>query len=113
VINKGCFFHLGKNLWKKIQEAKLVTEYRTDLDLFVKWFENTYALGKVRKELSNGDISRNQPLYPPELCSNHLGVYSIIEEMQKEQQRVDCQVKRILNGEQRSMPKKRAIDHEK
>ncbi|CAG8698526.1 17146_t:CDS:2, partial [Dentiscutata heterogama] len=65
-------------------------------------------------QLSNGNISCNQPLYPPELWS----IYSSVEsgfphtqnKMQKEQQRVDCQVERILNGEQRPTPKKKAID---
>ncbi|CAG8789009.1 4250_t:CDS:2, partial [Dentiscutata erythropus] len=111
---------------KKIQEAKLVTKYGTDLDLSEKlrcllalaflppeeipatfnifkkkippiahkvaeWFENTYTLGKNC------------------VSGNHLGAYSIIEEMQKEQQRVDCQVERILNGEQRPTPKKKQL----
>ncbi|CAG8803227.1 18246_t:CDS:2 [Dentiscutata erythropus] len=30
IVNKGCFFHLGKNLWKKIQNEKLVVQYGTN-----------------------------------------------------------------------------------
>ncbi|CAG8786667.1 206_t:CDS:2, partial [Dentiscutata erythropus] len=133
---------------KKIQEAKLVTEYGTDLDLSEKLRyllvlaflppEEILAAFNILKKKYHQLLINNQPLYLPELWSiyssvesgfprtqnkvegwhnrwnklvsgNHLGVYSIIEEMQKEQQRVDCQVERILNGEQRPTPKKKQL----
>jgi len=33
VNNKGCFFHLSQSGWRKIQEARLVTQYGTDENL--------------------------------------------------------------------------------
>ena len=30
VINKGCFFHLGQNGWRKIQDCRLANQYGND-----------------------------------------------------------------------------------
>jgi hypothetical protein len=43
----------------------------------------------------------------------HVGVYTIIEEFQKEQHQVELQVEKILNGEQRPKQKKITIEREK
>ena len=83
----------------------------------------------------NGTEIRNQPLFPSQLWSvydsmelgvprtqnkveawhrrwgtlvgqAHVGLYTIIQEFQKEQQQVEIQVENILRGEQRPKQKK-------
>jgi hypothetical protein len=44
---------------------------------------------------------------------SHAGVYSIVQELQKEQQEVETQVERIIRGEQRLKQRKSLIDREK
>jgi hypothetical protein len=44
---------------------------------------------------------------------SHVGVYRMIEELQKEQQSVDLQVENIIRGEQRKTKKKALIEREK
>ena len=44
---------------------------------------------------------------------SHVGVYTIIKELQKEQQNVEFQVECIIRGEQRPPKKKASIDREK
>ena len=90
-INKGCFFHLCQNLWKKIQALGLATEYGNNEDFslkmrhitalaflppseippafdqikpllpsnaegVIKYFEENYIYGRVRRQLRNGAI---------------------------------------------------------
>ena len=43
----------------------------------------------------------------------HVGLYTIIQEFQKEQQQVEIQVENILRGEQRPKQKKSLIEREK
>ena len=43
---------------------------------------------------------------------NHVGVYSIIDEMRKEQHRVELQVESIIRGEPRPQQCKHLIDRE-
>ncbi|CAG8686744.1 2834_t:CDS:2, partial [Dentiscutata heterogama] len=43
----------------------------------------------------------------------HLGTYTIIEEMHKEQQQVDMQIEHVLRGEPHPTQRKRLVDHEK
>jgi hypothetical protein len=42
----------------------------------------------------------------------HVGVYTIIQEFQKEQQQVEIQIENIIRGEQRPKQKKAKIDRE-
>jgi hypothetical protein len=35
-IQKSCFFHLGQNLWRKIQSCGLATQYGSDEDFSLK-----------------------------------------------------------------------------
>jgi len=43
---------------------------------------------------------------------SHIGVYTIIQEIQKEQQEVEVQIERMLRGEQPPKKKKKVIDRE-
>jgi hypothetical protein len=43
----------------------------SEADGVVQWFEENYVLGKVRRQLQNGDIIRTPPLFPPQLWSVH------------------------------------------
>ena len=47
------------------------------------------------------------------VSQSHVGVYTIIEELQKEQQQVDYQIECIIRGEQRPTQKKTLVDKEK
>ena len=44
---------------------------------------------------------------------SHVGVYTIIQEFQREQRQVEIQVEKILRGEQRPKQKKSTINREK
>jgi len=108
----------------------------------VQWFEDNYVHGRIRRHLRNENVIRSAPLFPPQLWSvynlnemgiprtqnnveawhrrleilvgqSHLGVYKIIGELQKEQQRVDFQVERIIRGEPCPAKKKALIEKEK
>jgi hypothetical protein len=94
----------------------------------VQWFEDNYVHGRIRRRLRNETVIRSAPLFPPQLWSvynsnemgiprtqnnveawhrrweilvgqSHIGVYRMIEELQKEQQSVDLQVESIIRGE--------------
>jgi hypothetical protein len=112
-------------------------EMPPEADEVVKWFEYNYVHGRIRRTLRNGNDIRAAPLFPPQLWSvydsietgvprtqnvaeawhrrwgvlvggNHVGVYTMIKELQKEQQNVEFQIECIIRGEQRP-PKKRAL----
>jgi hypothetical protein len=176
VINKGCFFHLGQNGWRKIQECGLAVQYGNDehfslmlRHLFalaflpaqeiptvfnilkprmppeairvIQWFEDNYIYGRIRRHTRN-NVIRDPPQFPPALWSvydsmelgiprtqnnveawhrrwgtlvgeSHVGIYTIIKELQKEQQQVEVQVECIIRGEERPKQKKNLIDKEK
>ena len=108
----------------------------------VQWFEDNYVHGRIRRQAQNGNVVRNPPLFPPQFWSvynsvelgiprtqnnveawhrrwetlvgrTHVGVYTIIEEFQKEQQLVELQIENILCGEQRPKQKKSTIERER
>ena len=120
----------------------LKQEMPSEANDVVQWFENNYVHGRVRRQLLNGTEIRNQPLFPSQLWSvydsmelrvprtqnkveawhrrwgtlvgqAHVGLYTIIQEFQKEQQQVEIQVENILRGEQRPKQKKSLIEREK
>ena len=93
----------------------------------VEWFEEYYVHGRTRRTLRHGNAIRTPPLFPPDFWSvvdnvdyafprtqnfveawhrrwgalvgtAHLGVYKIIKELQKEQNRVELDVESILRG---------------
>ncbi|RGB38672.1 hypothetical protein C1646_755478 [Rhizophagus diaphanus] len=113
-----------------------------EADEVVKWFEEIYVHGKIRRHLRNGNTIRSDPLFPPQLWSvydsietgvprtqniaeawhrrwdillgqSHVGLYTIIEQLQKEQRSVELQIECIIRGEQRPPTKKALIDREK
>jgi len=102
----------------------------------VEWFEECYVHGRTRRTLRHGNAIRTPPLFPPDFWSvvdnidyafprtqnfveawhrrwgslvgtAHLGVYKIIKELQKEQNRVELDVESILRGIPRPLQKKR------
>lgn len=163
VQNKGCFFHLGQSVYRKIQNLQLASRYGTDEDFsikirqipalaflspleipeafdnlkpqlpeeaadLIKWFEDNYVHGRVRKRLRNGNTTRWPPLFPPDLWSvfeneelgfprtqnkveawhrrwqtlvgrAHVGVFSLIVEIQKEQDTTEGEIERINRGQ--------------
>ena len=162
VQNKGCFFHLGQTIYRKIRDHKLTSKYGTDenfsmkirqiqalaflshleipaawkelkrqipneAEAVVKWFEEYYVLGRIQRTLRNGNERRLTPTYPPLLWSvfenqefgfprtqnkveawhrrwetlvgrPHVGLFSIIVEIQKEQDTVEGEIERIICG---------------
>ncbi|CAG8517757.1 9673_t:CDS:2, partial [Ambispora gerdemannii] len=85
----------------------------------VQWFEDNYVHGRMRTQLRNG-IPRTQNNVEAWYCrwetligQAHVGVYTIIKEFQKEQQKVEFQIENILRGEQRPKPRKKILDREK
>ena len=159
VQSKGCFFHLGQSIYKKIQNLKLASVY-DDADFSIelrqilalaflrpleisqafddlktqipneatdlmKWFEEKYVHGIVPK---NGSVTRRPPLYPPTMWSvfeneelgfpriqnkvkawhekwvkivgsKHVNIWSLLIEIQNEQNTVEGKIERILRGE--------------
>ncbi len=120
----------------------LKLEMPSEANEVVQWFEDNYIYGRIRRHLRNGTVIRSAPLFPPQLWSvynlnemgiprtqnnveawhrrweilvgqSHVGVYRMIEELQKEQQCVELQVESIIRGEQRLAKKKNLIEREK
>lgn len=175
-INKGCFFHLCQNFWKKIQALGLAIEYGNNEDFSIKlrhitalaflppseipdafdqikplmpsnaqgvvqYFEDNYVHGRIQRVLRNGTLTRSPPLFPPNLWSvyelignnyprtqnmvegwhqrwntligkPHVGVYTIINEIRKEQHQTELQIENILRGEPPPYQRKHYIDRE-
>ena len=44
--NKACFFHLSRNIWKKVQNEKMVSEYITNSE-FQKLVKSLEALASL------------------------------------------------------------------
>ena len=107
----------------------------------VQYFENNYVYGKIRRGRRNRSGQRNPPQFPPDLWSvydliqnnyprtqnvvegwhqrwltligkRHVGVYTIIAEMQKEQHQTYLQAESILCGEPSPYKRKHQIDRE-
>ncbi|CAB4418896.1 unnamed protein product [Rhizophagus irregularis] len=108
----------------------------------VQYFEETYVNGKIRRQMPrSGTVIRNPPLFPPELWSvheliengyprtqnmvegwhqrwstiigrSHIGLYSIIDEMRKEQCQTELQIESILRGEARPYQRKHIVERE-
>ncbi|XP_050064228.1 uncharacterized protein LOC126553085 [Aphis gossypii] len=99
---------------------------------FVQWFEDNYTLGEVRRIVRNTE-HRNIPLFPPSLWSiyenidngiprtsnhaeawhrrwnelvgrAHIGLFTLIKELQKEQSKVDADIEAILRGAPKPRP---------
>lgn len=112
-----------------------------EADGVVEWFENNYVHGRARRTLRNGIIVRDAPMFPPHLWSvannieyalprttnsveawhrrwevlvgrEHVGIFKIIKEMQKEQKKVELDIEMILRGTPRPSQKQRDRDRE-
>lgn len=107
----------------------------------VQWFEDNYVHGRARRTLRDGNVSRVAPLFPPAFWSvvenieyafprtqnsveawhrrwevlvgvSHLGVFKIIKEIQKEQNRVQLDIESILRGAPRPPQRRENITRE-
>ncbi|CAG8760366.1 21340_t:CDS:2, partial [Gigaspora rosea] len=107
----------------------------------VCWFEETFIYGRVRHMHRNGNISRSEPLFPPTFWSvvdniehayprtqnsvegwhrrwdvlvgcAHVGIFRILNEIQKEQNRVELDIEAILRGAPRPPQRRHNIERE-
>jgi hypothetical protein len=107
----------------------------------VQWFEDNYVHGRARRTLRTGNIVRDAPMFPPLLWSvadnieyafprtinsveawhrrweilvgrDHIGVFKIIKEMQKEQSKVRLDIEMVLRGTPRPSQRKRDRERE-
>jgi hypothetical protein len=51
------------------EELKIKIKEYEQTDELVKWFEDNYILGRVRRVLRDGTVVRGNPLYPPQIWS--------------------------------------------
>jgi len=113
----------------------------SEANVIVQWFEDNYVHGRVRRILRDENVMRAPPLFPPTFWSvidnieyafprtqnsveawhrrwetlvgvSHLGVFKIIKEMQKEQNRVQLDIESILRGAPRPSLRRENITHE-
>ncbi|CAF0824457.1 unnamed protein product [Rotaria sp. Silwood1] len=109
----------------------------SDAEPIIQWFENNYVHGRVKRILRNGRVQRHNPLYPPEMWSvfdnmefafprtqnkveawhrrwetliarAHVGIFTMIKQIQKEQNEVEMEIEQSMRGE--PAPKKRKED---
>ncbi|CAG8456651.1 11276_t:CDS:1 [Dentiscutata heterogama] len=107
----------------------------------VQWFEETYVYGRVRHVYRNGNISRSEPLFPPTFWSvtnniesayprtqnsvegwhrrwdtlvgcAHAGIFKIIKEIQKEQNKVEHEIEAVIRGAPRPPQRRHTIECE-
>jgi hypothetical protein len=74
-INKGCLFHFGQNIWRKIQEVGLAGKYGSDIKLSLK-LRHLVALAFV----PSTDIARYFDTLKPEMPENTKSVVTWFEE---------------------------------
>ncbi|CAF0868187.1 unnamed protein product [Rotaria sordida] len=108
-----------------------------DAEPIIQWFENNYVHGRVKRILRNGRVQRHNPLCPPEMWSvfdnmefafprtqnkveawhrrwetliarAHVGIFTMIKQIQKEQNEVEMEIEQSMRGE--PAPKKRKED---
>ncbi|PKC05516.1 hypothetical protein RhiirA5_420830 [Rhizophagus irregularis] len=106
-----------------------------------EYFETTYVHGRITRQTRNGSTCRAPPLFPPELWSisdlvelgyprtqnivegwhnrwnnligkAHIGVYTIIQEMRKEQQQTELQIESINRGAPRPYQRNQYVNRE-
>ena len=102
----------------------------------IQWFEDNYVYGRIRRQLRNGNIVRSPPLFVPDFWSvadninnafprtqnsveawhrrwetligcAHVGVFKIIQEIRKEQNRVERDIESIVRGAPRPVQSRR------
>lgn len=106
----------------------------SDAEPVIRWFEDNYVHGKIRRLMRNGLVQRHNPLFPPSMWSvfnnkefgfprtqnkvegwhrrweiliarSHVGIFTMIKQIQKEQNIVEIEIERSMRGE--PAPKKR------
>lgn len=107
----------------------------------IQWFEDNYVYGRIRRQLRNENIVRSPPLFVPDFWSvadninnafpctqnsveawhrrwetliggAHVGVFKIIQEIRKEQNRVELDIESIVRGAPRPVQSRRNYMHE-
>ncbi|CAG8519713.1 8029_t:CDS:2, partial [Scutellospora calospora] len=120
---------------------ELKTHIPAEANDIIKWFEEYYVHGKIRRVHRNGTEIRSEPLFPPKfwsVCNNmefafprtqnsvegwhrrwetlvncaHAGVFKIIKEIQKEQTNVEVSIEAVLRGAPRPQQRKHIVEHE-
>jgi hypothetical protein len=108
----------------------------------VQWFEENYVHGRVRNQVRIGQNPRNPPLFPPEIWSvfenvelgflrtqnnveawhrrwntlvgrPHVGLFTLINEIKKEQNTNEIEIERIIRGEPNHKRRKKDESREK
>ncbi|CAF3241470.1 unnamed protein product [Rotaria sp. Silwood2] len=109
----------------------------SDAEPIIQWFENNYVRGRIKRTFRNGTVQRHDPLHPPEMWSvfdntefafprtqnkveawhrrwetliarPHVGIFTMIKQIQKEQNEVEMEIEQSMRGE--PAPKKRKED---
>ena len=112
----------------------------SDAEPIIQWFENNYVHRRIKRTLRNGTVQRHNLLYPPEMWSvfdntefafprtqnkveawhrrletlvarSHVGIFSMIKQIQKEQNEVEIEIEKSIRRE--PVPKKRKEDEQK
>lgn len=112
----------------------------SDAEPIIQWFEDNYVHGKVKRLMRNGSVQRHDPLFPPSMWSvfhniefgfprtqnkveawhrrwetliarSHVGIFTMIKQIQKEQNVVEMEIERSIRGE--PAPKKRKEDEDR
>ena len=120
---------------------ELRTNMPEEADRIMEWFEIYYIRGRVRRTTRRGNVVRSDPLFPPSLWSvtnnieftfprtqnnveawhrrwetlvghAHVGVYKIINEIQKEQNQLQLNIESILRGAPRPLQRKKDRERE-
>ena len=107
----------------------------------IRWFEDNYVYGRIRRTSRNGNIIRSPPLFPPDFWSvadnidnafprtqntiekwhrrwktvvglAHVSVFRIIQEIQKEQNHVQHEIESIVRGAPRPTQRRQAYMRE-
>ncbi|CAF4789933.1 unnamed protein product [Rotaria sp. Silwood1] len=128
--SKGCHFHLGQSVYRQVQDAGLTTKYGTDQNFsllirhipalaflspleisdafdelkvilpsdaepIIQWFKNNYVHGRHRR-------------WETLIARAHVGIFTMIKQIQKEQNEVEMEIEQSMRGE--PAPKKRKED---
>ncbi|CAG8585129.1 6617_t:CDS:2, partial [Dentiscutata erythropus] len=118
-VHKGCFFYMCQNFWRKIQVEGLAIEYGNNKSFsfrlchlvalaFLPYLEILAAFDIIKPLMPSNTIEISNIVEKA-----HLGTYTIIEEIRKEQQQVDMQIEHVLHGKLRPTQHKYLVDHKK
>ncbi|CAG8677909.1 14883_t:CDS:2, partial [Dentiscutata heterogama] len=119
VQSKGCHFHFSQCIYCKVQVYGLASRYAAYEELktnipaearhIIRWFEETFIYGRVRHTHRSRNISRRWDVL---VGCVHAGIFKILKEIQKEQNRVELDIEAILRGALRPPQRRHTIEHE-